>query len=144
MAILGVDYGRARLGLAVSDGLGLLAAPLPTLTVKHPRAAIPDLKSIVAQYNVNTVVVGLPLDQNGDEGDMAKEIRTWATTLQRATQADIAFIDERFTSKWADRVAADRISKKSRERLREKSDMIAAQAILQTYLDTRRATESST
>lgn len=138
MTVLGIDYGRARLGLAISDASGLLASPLETLAVKHPRAAIPTLKEIARARQIETIVVGLPLDANGEDGDMAKEVRAWAGSVARATGARIVFVDERFTSQWTDRIISERESRGQRRALHERHDALAAAAILQTHLDASR------
>lgn len=138
MRILAVDYGRARLGLALSDATASIAMPLKTLNVKHPRAAIPDFKAMVAEHNVQVIVVGLPLDQDGGEGEIAKEVKAWATTLGRAVPAEIVLRDERFTSQWADRIIELKTPGAARRLARDQRDAMAAETILQSYLDERK------
>lgn len=138
MRVLAVDYGRTHLGLALSDASANIAMPLKTWLVKHPRAAIPDFKALVAEYNIQIIVVGLPLNQNGEEGDMAKEVKAWAKTLARAVPAQVLLRDERFTSAWADRIIATKTSGAKRRQARQQRNTIAAEAILQNYLDERK------
>ncbi|RMF17160.1 MAG: Holliday junction resolvase RuvX [Candidatus Dadabacteria bacterium] len=136
--ILGIDYGRARLGVAISDPTGSIALPLEILHVPHPRAAVPDLKRLTAAHAVTRIVVGLPLDASGAENDLTSEIRAWSETIIRATGCPVEFVDERFTSQLADRVIDLHKPGQKRRKAREHRDQIAAQAILQSWLDQQR------
>ena len=138
--VLGIDYGRKQIGLALSDETNMLASPLETLVTKHPRAAITQLAKLIDEHHVTHVVVGLPLDQDGEAAALADEIKAWVRSLSKATPATFKFQDERFTSQWADQIIARAKPGQARKKQRKQRDAIAAQAILQDYLDAQRST----
>ncbi|HWL52383.1 MAG TPA: Holliday junction resolvase RuvX [Chthoniobacteraceae bacterium] len=130
--IFGIDVGEARIGLAVSDELGLLAHPLETIQVKEGRA-IHRIAGIMKREKVTTAVVGLPRNMDGSYGPAAEKVRTFATKLQELLPCEVIFEDERLSTVAAQRSlhAAGRNEKKSRAVV----DQVAAQIILQGYLD---------
>jgi putative holliday junction resolvase len=159
--ILGIDYGSRRLGLAIAEAEGLAARPLATIDLgrgaQPPRdaegASGPDPRTVteigrfVAQHGVTELVVGLPLDANGDHGPMAVAAQAWAMALGAALGLPVALRDERLTSS----LAEDRLgpmprgrsggapSRTQRDRYRERVDREAAAIILQDELDARRS-----
>jgi putative Holliday junction resolvase len=127
---LGVDYGTKRVGLAISDPLGITARPLSVV----PRAsAVDEVVSLVKDQDIGTIVVGLPTGLSGGEGASAAEARRLADELEEATGVEIVLLDERFTSRMAEGSLVDS-GMKRRER-RETVDKVAAAIILQDYLD---------
>ena len=131
---LGVDYGTKRVGLAISDGLGLTARPLQV--VARP-AVVKRVQELHAEYTVTTVVVGLPTGLAGQEGTSAAGARALGDELSAATGIPVEYLDERFTSNLAEE-ALLQSGMKRRER-RETVDKVAAAIILQDYLDIRAA-----
>ncbi|MCH7900105.1 MAG: Holliday junction resolvase RuvX [Acidobacteria bacterium] len=131
---LGVDYGTKRVGLAISDGLGLTARPLQV--VARP-AVVKRVQELHAEYTVTTVVVGLPTGLAGQEGASAAGARALGDELSAATGIPVEYLDERFTSNLAEE-ALLQSGMKRRER-RETVDKVAAAIILQDYLDIRAA-----
>jgi putative Holliday junction resolvase len=130
---LGVDFGTKRVGLAVSDPLGLTARPLSVV----PRSSVVDeVASLVKELEIGTIVVGLPTGLSGGEGMSASEARKLADELKTAAGVDVVFVDERFTSRMAE-VALVESGMKRRKR-RETVDKVAAAIILQDYLDNHR------
>jgi putative Holliday junction resolvase len=130
---LGVDYGAKRVGLAVSDPLGMTARPLSVV----PRTGVVDeVVSLVKELNIGTIVVGLPTGLSGGEGVSASEARRLADELATATGVEIVLRDERFTSRMAEGVLVE--SGMRRRKRRETVDKIAATIILQDYLDNHR------
>jgi len=131
---LGIDYGRARFGLALSDEEQVLASPLPPYSCRRTRKA--DLKflvSLIKRRDVGRIVVGLPLHRDGSAGEMAQEAEAFAHELAGATNLPVDLIDERGTTLEANRILREgNVSAKKRKGLR---DGIAAVQILQTYLD---------
>jgi len=130
---LGIDLGEARIGLAISDELGMLAHPLETVRVRETPDVISHIVAIAARDSVNVIVVGLPRNMDGSYGPAAEKARAFAEKLRAKTSAEIKLWDERLTS-----VAAQKAlhevglnTKKSRPIL----DQVAAQLILQGYLD---------
>jgi len=132
--ILAVDLGRARIGLALSDPLGLTAQPLPTLAAGGARANLRAVAEQVARHDARTVVIGLPLLLSGEEGAAARAAREFAERLQRRLPGiDVRLWDERLTTVHAERTMI--AGKTRRRQRREKVDALAAVLILQSYLD---------
>ena len=131
--IIGIDYGRKRIGLACSDPLRITAQPLPTLTLKTQEDAATRVCQAIAQLEIELLVVGLPVSLTGETGGaMAKEIKKFARDLERNGYSTV-LEDESFTSQEA--MATLRLAGKKEKQMRGKTDSIAAQLILQDYLD---------
>ena len=136
MRILGIDYGRRRIGLAVSDEAGFLARPLdPYLRTRSLRKDLEYLFRLARELEVGTIVVGLPLNMDGSKGEMALEVEDFASQLQELSKIAIIVSDERLTSVEAERVLLEgNVKRKDRKQLR---DGLAATLILQGYLDSQ-------
>ena len=131
--VLGVDYGTKRVGLAISDALGLIARPLAVV----PRSsAVEEVVNLVKEQDVGTIVVGLPTGLSGDEGTSASEARKLADELGLATGIDVVLRDERYTSRMAETTLVE--SGMKRRKRRESVDKVAAAIILQDFLDSNR------
>jgi putative Holliday junction resolvase len=141
--ILGVDYGERRIGLAVSDALGVTAQPGGTVSVSSAREALRALDEAVARHGAVHVVLGLPKSLSGAIGPKARETIRFAAAFQRTSRVPVSLWDERLTSAAAERVF-DEAGLDTRKR-RGKVDTMAAQLILQGYLDAhgRRDAEES-
>lgn len=129
--ILGVDFGRVRIGIAVSDELGLLAHPVKTIPAS--REAVKQIGEIVREKNVERVVIGLPRKMNGRLGEAAAEALAFAGKLQKLLPCEVVTWDERLTT-----VAANRALRDGGQKTRDSKkivDQVAAQMILQGYLD---------
>jgi putative Holliday junction resolvase len=129
--ILGVDFGRVRIGIAISDELGLLAHPLKT--VSSSKEAMKEIATVVREKDVERVVVGLPRHMDGRMGESAEEALALARKLRELLPCEVVTWDERLTT-----VAANRALRESGQRTRESRkivDQVAAQMILQGYLD---------
>jgi putative holliday junction resolvase len=136
--IFALDVGRKRIGLAVSDPLGLTAQGLSVLERRGREADLARLAAIAREYNVQEILVGLPRHMDGRPGDQAEEILELARALGEILGVPVATWDERLSSREAERVliAAD----VSRRRRRQVVDKMAAVLMLQAYLDlTRRS-----
>jgi putative Holliday junction resolvase len=132
---LGVDYGESRIGLAVSDVGRRLASPLAQLGNKSYAELMPDIARIVVGQGVGLVVVGLPLEMSGREGESAAKARAFAAALSPYLNGvDIVFMDERLTSSEAEKslVRDFGLSRAKRGRILDK---LAAARILQGFLD---------
>ena len=129
--ILGIDLGAARIGVAVSDELGLLAHPLETIPAG--KDAVERIAKLVQEKNVEKVVVGLPRHMNGSVGEGATGALAFATKLQSLLPCEVVTWDERLTTTAATRVLRDS-GRKTRDS-RQVIDQVAAQMILQGYLD---------
>jgi len=140
MRILGIDYGDRRVGLAVSDEGGLIASGLPTFQRKSTDGPLIDhVRRLVEQYEVERIVVGLPLNMDGSIGPRARLTTEFANRLRNVLGLDVVTWDERLTSEQADRLMLD--ADLSRARRKKKRDAIAAHLILQSYLDAKREGE---
>jgi putative Holliday junction resolvase len=144
MRALGLDIGSRRIGTALSDHLGLLAAPWRTITVGRGRE-LNDIAAMVAEREIEILVIGLPLSLDGTEGPQAQTVRAFverlAAHLASARGADapalpIELADERFTTAEAERLLLER--NLSREERRARVDAAAAAIMLQDWLDARR------
>jgi putative holliday junction resolvase len=131
--IIGIDYGRKRIGVAYSDPLRITAQPLTTVVLKTEGEAVNRVCDVLKKEDVELVVVGLPVSLSGGTGgQMADEIRQFAAGLEKRGY-HVVFEDERFTS--AEAMATMRRAGKKEKQMRGKTDVIAAQLILQGYLD---------
>jgi putative holliday junction resolvase len=127
---LGIDYGSKRVGIAISDGLGLTARPLEVV----PRGELPDfLRGLVEEYPIHQVVVGLPTALGGHEGESATGARELAKEVREILGVPVELVDERFTSRMAESALLE--SGMRRRRRKETVDKVAAAIILQTFLD---------
>jgi|ERR1700693_242256 putative Holliday junction resolvase len=132
--ILGIDFGQARIGLAISDELRLLAHPLETIPAnKDSRKRIAE---IVRHRKIDKIVIGIPRHMSGEIGDAAKRALNFAAELRQQLPCPIETWDERLTTVAANR-ALTAAGKKTRE-TRKFVDQVAAQMILQGYLDRER------
>lgn len=129
--ILGIDFGRARIGLAISDELRLLAHPLET--IGNDKAAIAKIEGVVRNRKIDKVVVGVPRHMSGEVGESASAVLQFIEKLRTRLPCAIETSDERLTT-----VAAERALRQSGRKTRDTRhvvDQVAAQMILQTYLD---------
>jgi putative Holliday junction resolvase len=131
MRYLAIDYGGKRTGLALCDQAEMLASPVAVIDI--PALVIQKVLMIIKDEQVETVVVGLPMNMDGTEGPSAKAVRTFAKELAARTAVPIIFHDERLSSFEAEEklAAADFTRKKKKKRL----DAVAAAGILQSFLD---------
>ena len=131
--ILGLDFGRARIGVAISDELQLLAHPLETIQANQQPAA--RIAEIVRERKIDHVVAGIPKRMNGQIGPAATEVLEFVERLRAILLCRIVTWDERLTTVAAHRALRD-AGKKTRH-TRTYVDQVAAQMILQSYLDSR-------
>ena len=131
---LGIDVGEARIGLAISDELGMLAHPLQTVHVKEGNP-IERVAEVIQRDKIETVIVGLPRNMNGTYGPAAEKVREFVSKLQALAPCTVKFWDERLTTVAAQKQLheAGRNAKNSRAVI----DQVAAQLILQGYLDSQ-------
>lgn len=131
--ILGLDIGDARTGVALSDELGIAAHPLCTIQRKSRKAVLAELQELVAIHNVEQIVVGLPLQLDGETGTQAKKVKQFAERLAQQVNLPIVFWDESFTTVEAAQIL--RGTKKRRKKRKQVIDQVAAVLILEGYLD---------
>ena len=133
MRILGIDYGDARIGLALSDELKILASPLETYKSQSMRKDIDYVAEIAKKYNCEKIVLGLPLNMNGSEGPRADKTRAFGRNLEKVTQLPIIYKDERLTTVQVERAFDEGNLRKDKRK--QIVDRNAAVLILQSYLD---------
>jgi putative Holliday junction resolvase len=132
---MGLDFGEARIGIALSDLLGVIANPYQTYARVSLEQDVAHIATLCKEQLVDTVVFGLPLQMDGTEGATAQKVREFANLLQPHINAKIVFVDERLTSVEAEEILAKRNMKwQDRKKL---IDQVAAQIILQQYLERR-------
>ncbi|MCA9777868.1 MAG: Holliday junction resolvase RuvX [Candidatus Eremiobacteraeota bacterium] len=131
MKLLGVDHGKKRVGVAISDSGRKHAFPLEAVPGKDRHILLTRLKDLVDEHDVSEVVVGLPLTMMGEVGPQARKVQEFVERLERKLGPSVAVVawDERLSSAQADRGLG---SGKAEEGMR---DMMAAVVILQSYLD---------
>jgi putative Holliday junction resolvase len=131
--LLGVDYGTVRVGLAVTDPDRKMAFPLATYTRRTRDEDAAYFRKLVEDEEVGQVVVGLPVHLDGREGQKAAEARAFGKWLADVTGLPVTFFDERFTTAQAE--AALWESGLTHKKRKERRDKVAAQLLLQSYLD---------
>ena len=134
-AVCALDLGAVRVGVAITDELGLMAHPRGALAAKPRPALLAALKALVTEENVGRIVIGFPLDMRGTEGEAARRARDTAQAIADATSCDVELFDERLTTVQAQRQLTDSglKGKKARARIDEASAVM----ILQAWLDGR-------
>ncbi len=136
MRAIGLDFGSKTVGVAVTDDLGLTAISLEIIRREregHLRKTCARIEEIIRERGIDTVVLGLPLNMNGSEGERAKKTREFAGMLKRRTGIEPVFVDERLTT-----VEADEIIKLTGNHKKDRKahiDSMAAAIILEDYLN---------
>ncbi len=145
MRVLGIDLGKKRVGLAVSDEQAEIAFPAGTLASRGKRRDIQALCALIKEREIGRVVVGLPLHMDGRRGPEAEKAQQFAKDLAKAAGIPVDLLDERWTSLEAERLMRG-TSKKKRASKRNQGtvDEMAASIILRTYLAQRAANEAAT
>ncbi len=132
--ILGIDYGSERIGLALSDPMGIIASPLDAIT--NDAHALERLHAVIARESVTMLVVGMPLTLKGEMGSKAQEVEEFISLLESALGLHVIRWDERYTTTIARRSMIDLGTKKKTRRTdRGRVDAMAAAVLLQSYLD---------
>ena len=138
--ILAIDYGSRRIGLAVTDELGLTAQGLPTLHRSNKRNDFDHLRRTIKGYGIGEIVLGLPLRMSGEAGVQSEKVQEFAEELRRRFKLPVYLYDERLTSVEANRVLDE--GEVGLQRRKEVVDQLAAVLILQAFLESRAARRS--
>lgn len=133
---MGLDVGTKTVGVAVSDALGLTAQGVTTVRRTNMKEDLAALAEIIRDKEVTRIVIGLPLNMDASEGPRAEFSRAFGQSLSKATGLPIEYQDERLTTVAAERVLLE--ADLSRQKRRQVIDQVAAQLILQGWLDARR------
>ncbi len=130
---LGLDVGTKTIGVAVSDPLGITAQPVTTVIRKSNKEDFQAIKDFIDEYNIKTVIVGMPYNMNGTIGPSGEMAKKFGEKLKNKYGINIIYIDERNTTKMAEQVLIS--GKVRRENRKTHIDKIAAVFILETYLN---------
>lgn len=134
--IMGLDYGSRTVGVAISDGLGITAQAVETITRKEEnklRRTLARIEELIQEYQATQIVLGLPKNMNNTEGERVERTKEFKSMLERRTKLPVVFWDERLTTVSAERVLQE--SGVRRENRKAHIDQIAAVFLLQGYLD---------
>ncbi len=133
MRYMALDVGHVRIGVALSDPTGMFASPHEVIKRDNDDDVLKRLVALVNEKAVEKIIIGLPRHLDGREGAAATAVRDFAEKLQLLIDTEIEFFDERFSSLAADRILLE--GNVRRADRKKKIDKMAAQIILQTYLD---------
>ena len=136
MRILGVDYGDKRIGLALSDALGIVACPIGTYEAKGMRRDIDYIAELAKEKQAEAIVLGLPVNMDGSHGERAEKTKAFGRNLEKVSGLSVIYKDERLSTVSAEKSLIE--SNVRREKRKNVIDTVAAQIILQSYLDARR------
>lgn len=131
--ILGIDVGDKRIGVAVTDPLQITAQGVMTLKRKTRDDDLEAFRDLIARYEIKKVVAGLPLNMDGSESAQTRKTINFCQFIKKRLKIEILYIDERLTSSWSEKVLIE--GNVSRENRKDYIDMLAAQMILQSYMD---------
>lgn len=139
MKYLGIDYGEKRIGVAITDDLGMMAHGYAVLKDMDSEHIVEYLRRVAKEENISLIVVGLPIGLSGEDTEKTQDARDFASMIENCLGIEIAFEDERFTTKIVDKMLKE--MEISQKKARETKDIMAARIILQSYLDRNRLLE---
>jgi len=140
MRVVAIDYGTRRMGMAVSDPDGSMALALPVFVRQGDEGDVDRMADRLREQGAERIVLGLPLNMDGTEGDSARQVRAFGTHLQARSGLAVEYVDERLTSEEAqDRLRGLPLS---REKRRDHANTVAAQIILEAYLSRKKGEKS--
>lgn len=134
--ILALDIGSKRTGVAVSDELLLIASPRTTIEIEEKKKWVEKVAEIVEEEEIAQILVGLPLNQHGEEGEDAKKVRRYIALLRERLSLPVIEWDERFSTVQVERTLID--ADMSRKKRKTVIDKVVAAVLLQSYLDSLR------
>lgn len=127
---MAIDYGKKRVGIALSDPLGVISQPLTTIKVKSQKALFGQILEIIQQSDVGLIIIGNPLSHKGEATKMSEQISRFMKQLKKMTDVEIKLWDERFTSQYAMNLMKEIKVKKQKDLV----DQVAASIMLDEYL----------
>lgn len=133
MRVIALDVGEKRIGVAVSDPLGITAQGAGVITRKNIEDDINEVKRFIGEYKADSIVVGMPINMDGTKGQSAQKVAEFVEVLGSALKIPVGTYDERLSTKESEKflISSD-VSRKKRRRV---IDTMAAQLILQSYLE---------
>ncbi len=132
---MGIDYGEKRMGVAVCDPAEMVATPLCVVPVRGDAHAADEVKRLADETGAESIVIGLPLNMNGTKGPQALKVEAFAERVRERTGLPVDLWDERLSSALAERTLIE--GNVRREKRKSIVDMLAAQGILQSFMDSR-------
>jgi len=136
MKAMGIDFGLARIGIALSDDTKFLASPYLTYKRKGDEQDVLYFTNLIKEKQVDEIICGLPYNMQGEEQAIAEQTRAFMQLLTNATGMKVTFVDERLSSSMAEEMLS--VTEKDWKKRKEKLDAVAASIILQDYLDEAR------
>ena len=133
MKTMGIDFGLARIGIALSDETKFLASPFITYKRKTEQEDLNYFANLIKEKKVDEIVCGLPYNMQGEEQEIAQKTREFMQKIQELTNIEIKFVDERLSSSVAEEMLKE--TERDWKKRKEKLDAVAAAVILQDYLD---------
>lgn len=131
--ILALDLGEKRIGVAVTDALNITSQSVGTIERKGIRSDFKKIQDLIKEYGASKVIIGIPINMDGTKGKSAKLAIDFRDALKKEVLVDVDMIDERLTTKQGERMLLE--ADVSRKKRRKNIDKIAAQLILQNYLE---------
>ena len=131
--ILSLDFGERRIGVAVSDALNIIAQSVGTIERRGIKNDLKKIKGLVQEHDAGMLIVGLPLNMDGTEGKSANRAIDFVNELKKEIDIRVEMVDERLTTAQGERIFLE--ADLSRKKRKKNIDKIAAQLILQNYLD---------
>lgn len=135
MKAMGIDFGLARIGIALSDETKFLASPFITYKRKTLEQDLNYILELIKTKNIDEIVCGLPMNMQGEEQKIAQQTRNFMSELEKQTNVKIEFIDERLSSVMAEELLKE--TERDWKKRKEKLDAVAASILLQDYLDAK-------
>lgn len=136
MRILAIDYGDARIGLALSDESETLASPVGTYKSQSMRKDIDYIAALAKEKQAGLIVLGLPVNMDGSSGERVSKTKSFGNMLERVSGIQVEYKDERLTTVTAEQTLIE--CGMRREKRKQVIDTLSAQIILQSYLDARK------
>ena len=132
--IMGIDFGERRIGVALSDPLGMAAHPFSIITRRSNADDIAAIETAARENEVIRIVIGLPLNMDGTPGRLTENVQRFGRLLEEKLKLPVEYYDERLTTWEAERILVEEADM-SREKRKKVRDKLAASFILQAYLD---------
>ncbi|MBC3803500.1 Holliday junction resolvase RuvX [Acetobacterium fimetarium] len=131
--ILGIDVGDKRIGVAVTDPLQITAQGVMTVKRKTRDDDLDAFRQLIEKYEIKRIVAGLPVNMDGSESAQTRKTVNFCQFIKKRLDVEIIYMDERLTSSWSEKILIE--GNVSRQNRKEYIDMLAAQMILQSYMD---------
>ena len=132
---MGIDFGMARIGIALSDDTKFLASPFETYKRKNEQDDLQHIINIIQEKKVDEIVCGIPYNMQGEEQEIAQKTREFISKLLNIYSIKVEFVDERLSSLMAEEMLKE--TERDWKKRKEKLDAVAASIILQDYLDSK-------